>query len=494
MNFIEYNFKVVKNSIIFQYINFFQLALSGVLLVPFYLKYIPLTTYGLWLGVSSLISNLIILDPGFSMYLMTEAPKLLRDANRSRLNSLVNSALLSTVVLGLLLSVVFGVIIFSFSFEDHLNQELVHGVIFLFMSLILSFFSSIFIALNTVFGETQNVGIINSIAGFGGIFLTLFLLWRNFGVTSIGMTMFCRNIFILFMNIILITKKEKFRNFINKVDLEVIKFDLIQTFHVFKGKMGNVLSTEYLNPILAAVSPIALVKFKMSRTLGDLSKFVIDRPFYALLPLISGFDLHEDRKKIMRLLRTSSKLLAAALSFLFFQLVFSNNLFVKYWVGIENYIGYLENFVLSIFIVLLVLNQILTYLLYGLGSLKEINKVILYQGFVTVFSLSMAYLFNAVIMTYLLIIAGIEMYVTIVLLIKLRSLLKINSNSLYCTLLICIKVLLIGASSMALASVSNIYFSVHEILPHLVLFITNLTLLFLLGFIRLNEFKEVLNS
>jgi hypothetical protein len=494
MNFKEYNFKVVKSSLIFQYVNFIQLALSGVLLVPFYLKYIPLTTYGLWLGVSSLISNLVILDPGFSTYILTETPKLLREANRSRFNSLVNSALLITLVLVLLLSVVFGVIIFSVSFEDHQSQELVHGMVFLFMSLLLSFFSSIFIALNTVYGETQIVGIINSISGFGGIFLTLFLLSRNFGVTSIGITMLCRSIFILFMNIILITKREKFRNFITKVDVEVIKFDFIQTFHVFKGKMGNVLSTEYLNPVLASVSPIALVKLKMSRTLGDLSKFLIDRPFYALMPLISSLNLQEDREKIIMLLRISSKLLAAALSSLFFQLIFSNNLFVKYWVGIENYIGTMENLVLSIFIVLLVLNQVLTYLLYGLGRLKEINKVILYQGFISVFFLSAAYLFNAVIMTYLFIITAIEIYVAIVLLFKLGSLLKINSNSLYCTFLICIKVLLIGVSALAFASVIDIYFCFHEIIPHLVLFTINATLLFRFDFIRLNELKEVLNN
>jgi len=356
------------------------MIVNGIIMVPVYFKFMPVSTYGAWLATGNVVAMLGMIESGFGSVITQKMSVAIAEKDFKKFNQLAGANIYTALLFALGLLIV-GLSISPFiaywiNADETIRQSITIAYIISLTSAAISLFVSLMGAFPQVWQETKAVGIITTVVNVLGILSLLIYLYLGFGVVSLALGYFTRAV----LNLIgqgtwILSKWRKMNLSRPRFNLTVIIELLRDCFYPFLSRfsgliMGNSQSfilALFVNPTLAAVYDIS------SKIAVVSSSFVnmINGSFFALFSLSFA---SKNKSEINNLIKKVSIFyLTVLVSGLMYSMLFTEAI-VHFWVGLEKYGG---NMLLTFIVIALLINQLKFYfsnLLYTGGLINEAAK------------------------------------------------------------------------------------------------------------------------
>ncbi len=366
-----------RTTVVNMVFNYTQLALSlvtGLVLVPVYLKYIPVGLYGAWLAAGSVAIWLSVFDPGVANILMQRVGAAFGNKDHARVNELINGGLMVAAAIGLLMLLgglaVSGLIIswLKISLEAELvRQAFLIGV--LSSSILVMGYAAV--AINYGLQSSLGTGLINLLAALTKIAVILALLWSGGGLLSLPYGELASATAIAVLNLVLVARNVKRKKIGYSPRIRHL------------GELGGL----FLYTFTARFSKIvtrSLDNFMISRLLGQESVAVysltsraprvgenlVGHPVGAFRPAVAHLAGAGDMAKAREVLGRLMRFMLWSLGLLFAGFAAFNDDFVRLWVGGHLFGGAAVSLFICLMLVVHAWTNGLGMLCFSLGNIK----------------------------------------------------------------------------------------------------------------------------
>lgn len=364
---------------------------SGVVLVPLYLKHIPVRIYGFWLAIGNILTWLTALDPGIGGLLQQKVSKAYGELNSRLIVSYLNAGFILTALLCLVVTLV-GISIFPFLEKiiefpkESFGKEIKLSFLFSLIGNVFMLFSYTIISINQGMQSSIGNGLIYVTSNVISISISVFLLHNNFGLYSISISPLITGLGLILGNSIYLFnrfKKEKINYFFDTS--EFINISRLLRF-TFLGKFGAMVSSNIDMFILARfIGPESVALLNISKKGPELGRVIIERPVIAILPSISHLTGSEDSIKKKNILSKLLNLMVWNLGLVVSGFIALNYSFVKLWVGDAMFVGTLISFFICLNVLIASFISNLSNICYSLGVIKSNGIITFYQSLLTLF-------------------------------------------------------------------------------------------------------------
>lgn len=378
------------------FFHYYSIAFSvgwGFLLVPLYLKYIPLETYGAWLATGNIIAWLTVVDPGISDVVRQQVGRAYGAGEIHKLNDyLVSGTLLSFIVSLIILLVG----LFSSNFIiDLISITNLDSIIIIKNAFILALIGSSLLIFS--FGFTSfsqgllgsvGIGIVYVVATIVSLVINVVLLIKGYGLYSIPISQIIRALILIAGNVSYI-----FWRYVQ----ESIKFHFsikgifaltkLSGYNIL-GRLGSVISTQIDTFLVARylgaeVAPI----LNLTKKGPELSRMFVERPPIAMVPAITNAWGSGEFDKVRSNTSRLFIIILWLLGLIFSGFIIFNKSFVSLWIGPNLYAGNSINILICLAIIISVTVNVSSNIFFALGNIKEASKINFIQGIITVMAL-----------------------------------------------------------------------------------------------------------
>jgi O-antigen/teichoic acid export membrane protein len=373
--------RTTRWSFFFQYSTIVFNIIIGIFLVPLYLKYIPAENYGAWLATGNILFWLGVLDPGFSQVIIQRISLFYGSNNLVKVGNYIYWGL----IIGIIISIFVGLLglYFYFNFSEWLKITELKGLNDLKYAFKVSLIGTCFLmfsysiaSINQGLQSSLGIGIIYFIANIGSILLTLYLFHIGFGLVTLGWVILFRGIVYTVGNILYMYYRITKEKIAILYSSEIIKdFASLLSFN-FLGKIGTTLSTQINSFFVVRILGAQFVTIlKFTQSAPELSKLFLVRPALAIMPslvhLIGEGESQKSKVVLQRLLYFTIWGLGYSLT----GFLLLNKYFVNLWVGEKLYGGENLNILICIWLSLTIITEVLSFLVYSLGDIKNSNII-----------------------------------------------------------------------------------------------------------------------
>lgn len=378
-----------KNAIIntiFQLSSIIYLVFIGIILVPMYLKYIPVDLYGYWLASGNIIAWIGAFDPGVSTVMQQRIGVSLGANDLKKIGEYIGSGTLISLAIMIILAIAL-LVIYHYIFvwlglkNIEYQEKLSYTLIYAGIGTLFSLQSYGFAGINYGLQLFKPVGFLNVSTNIAGIIAT-FLLLPSIGLKAIGLAMLLRGFIDLAGNIIILLlflKKSQVPIRFSKNDIKKLFGDI--SFNFF-ARVGNLLTENSQSFFIAKyITPESAVIFRFTKTIPEVSKIFIARPAAAIMPVLSKYlgqnpDTKDVKSKVSRMIYYT--IWSTGLVFIGFALL--NKSFIDLWVGDKFYAGDITNILIVLWVIFSSITNNLSYIVFALGDLRRNNLVIFIQS------------------------------------------------------------------------------------------------------------------
>ena len=389
-------FRASLYNYLFNSINSIVVIINGIILVPLYFHYMPVSVYGAWLASGNLMAMIGLFSGGFSGVITQKMATAVSQKKRQDylelaganiLLALFGAAIIFTVALSI-----------SFFVPDIVNVEFEYAddIILAFrisaISTALAVLVSLFGAFPQVWQQTKQVGSINLVVNILGILTTVIALLSGCGVVSLPLGYLTRSVLnLLFQGRWILgywKKNEATKPLFKLSRIPYLVKENVMPFtanicSVLMGQSQSLIIASFMNPALAAIydltGKVALCLFNfVSMAKGS---------FFALLSLTFGKgDMKESDRVSGTIIQYFSIIIAGIIVF---SILFSKTI-IFYWVGLDKYGG---DWLLLLIVFSLAANQYKGLLNDFLFSGGQINRSARYDIFSIVIYLCLLFVF-----------------------------------------------------------------------------------------------------
>lgn len=382
--------RTTKWNLFFHYTSIALALVSGIVMVPLYLYFIPLHLYGAWLATGNILAWLTVVDPGLSTVLQQRAGVAYGRGDIAELSALLSGGIfLSGMVFLLVLAI--GLSISGF-ITVWLSLNLAADIQVVEQAFVLAVIGSAFMifsygltAFNQGLQSSLGIGLVFVLATIIGLVITIVLLYKGMGLLSLPIGLIVRAIGLTIGNagyLIWRSVEDKigynidFKGIVNLARLSSYTF-FGRTAVVIADNMDAFVLTRYLSPEIATA-------FVLTRKAPGTSRMFLERPAVAFMPAVSSLvgagEIERAKVVLLRLLRMILWLLGliAGGFFLF------NDDFVSLWVGSDLFAGKTINIFIVLILIVTVIASVLSNLCFSLGNIKGNSIASLAQGLIAV--------------------------------------------------------------------------------------------------------------
>lgn len=385
--------KSTKWNLFFNYYAIAFIIVWGVLLVPIYLKYIPLGTYGAWLATGNIVAWLTVVDPGISDVMRQQVGRAYGAGETQKLNEYLSSGTLLSLIACLIILIAGlaskNLIIDLITIQD-LNSitTIKNAFILSVLGSSLLIFSFGFIAFNQGLLSSVGIGLIYVVATVASLVINVVLLIRGYGLISIPISLNIRALGLIAGNIVYIfwrysQESLRFRFSINGFFplARLVGFNIL-------GRLGNVMSTQIDTFLVARylgaeVAPI----LNLTKKGPELSRMFVERPPIAMLPAITNAWASGEYNKVRTNTSRLFIIVIWMIGLIIAGFIIFNKSFVSLWVGQNLYAGNSINIFICFGILLTMVASITSNIYFALGNIKETSKINFIQSIITVITL-----------------------------------------------------------------------------------------------------------
>lgn len=382
--------RTVKWNLFFHYVSIGLALVSGIVLVPLYLRYIPLDIYGAWLATGNILAWLTVIDPGLSTILQQRASAAYGKGDIAELSALLTGGVLLSGVVALLVLAI-GLISAPFlsgwlNLSTTLDLGLVRqSYILAAVGSALIIFSYGLTAFNQGLQSSLGIGLVFVITMVGSLALTVVLFYQGVGLLALPIGMIVRGIGLAVGNAAYLLWRSWGEKLRYRFSIHGVRTLAVLSSYTFLGRGASVFAanmdafvvTRYLGP---EVVPM----FMLTRKAPDMSRMFVERPAMAFMPTVSHLvgtgEIERARVVLLRLLRLTLWLLGLiAAGFMVF-----NRDFITLWVGASLFAGPGVNVIIVLSLIIYVLVNGLSNLCFSLGNIKGNSLASAAQGLLSV--------------------------------------------------------------------------------------------------------------
>lgn len=363
-------------------------TLSGVILVPLYLRYIPVDTYGIWLATGNVLAWVTAIDPGLSNVLQQKVAVAYGKKDWKCVGSLITAGAILASVIALLAGAVGwligGHILQWLSAPNaHDGPLLIRAFNIAVAGAALSIFAFALAAINVGLQGSLGVGAINLVASLSGIGASVILILDGYGVVAIAGGMLVRGIaYSVGHGTYLAYRLLRERLGLLLEAGEFKSLSMLSTT-TFLGRAGGMLSTRIdLFLVAHLVSPEAVTMLSMTRKAAEVNIMIVERPSAAFMPAVSHLmgteDLARARGVLHRLMLSVlwlAGLVAGGMAAF-------NDDFVRLWVGSHLFAGTAVTIAICGAFALRVVSNSLSNIGFAMGDISRNSLVAFLQSLV----------------------------------------------------------------------------------------------------------------
>jgi O-antigen/teichoic acid export membrane protein len=385
--------KTTKWNIFFHYYSIGFSIVWGVLLVPLYLKYIPLHIYGAWLATGNVVAWLTVVDPGISDVLRQKVGKAYGERALDELNDLLCSGTLLSLFISLVILITAFIMsnyILGFIKIQDINNVAIIKNAFLLAAIgsSLMIFSYGFTSFNIGLLSSVGIGVVFVVATISSLIINFALLLKGYGLYSIPISLIFRAVILIIGNLLYIIWRYAKESLQYRFSLNGM-FELAKlSSYNFLGRIGSVMVSN-VDALLVAryIGAEAAPVLVLTKKGPELSRMFVERPPIAMLPAIThawgSNEFDKVRENTLRLF----KFLLWMMGLIFSGFMVLNASFVSLWVGEKLYAGDTINTIICISLPLLIVVSVFSNILFSLGYIKETSKTNFIQSIITIVAL-----------------------------------------------------------------------------------------------------------
>lgn len=353
----------------------FALALvSGIILVPIYLKHITVSLYGSWLATGSIVVWLTVFDPGVASLLMQNVAEAHGNKDCSKVSELITSGLTIVVIIALFVFLV-GIALGPYVI-DWLNiraeKELVQNAftIAVTSSALMVVYYSIS-AINYALQCSMAIGIIYISATCFKIIMVLVLLRSGMGLLSLAYGELTSAAIMIISSLVLLTWNLR-RNDVRYVASFKGSRQFFKLFmYTFMARLSKITTKNIDNVYISSfLGPESVVVYNLTNKVPATAENLVKLPVAAFRPALShafgAGDISTTRSVIIRLVRivfwNTGVLTSGFLTF--------NDDFVRLWVAGNFFAGSMVNALICVVFLLNVWTNVVGMLLFSQGGIK----------------------------------------------------------------------------------------------------------------------------
>lgn len=389
-------YKASLYNYLFNSINSIVIIINGIILVPLYFHYMPVSVYGAWLASGNLMAMIGLFSGGFSGVITQKMAAAIGQNKKQEFLELAGANIMLAIFGAIIIFTV--AIIMSFFVSDIVNveKEFAKDIVWAFqvsaLSTSLAVLVSLFGAFPQVWQETKQVGTINLVVNLLGILTTVVALLAGMGVVSLPLGYLARSVMNLLLQgrwILQYWKGHEPSGPIFKLSTipYLVKENLMPftayICNVFMNQSQSLIIASAMNPALAAIydltGKVAICLFNfVSMAKGS---------FFALLSLTFGKgDMNESNRVAGTIIQYFSIIIAAIIVF---SVLFSKTI-VFYWVGLDKFGGDLLLLLIAVSIAMNQYKGFLNDFLFSGGQISrsaryDIFSIAVYLGLLFVF-------------------------------------------------------------------------------------------------------------
>lgn len=351
---------------------FFNLA-NGLLLIPLYVRYIPLDLWGLWAATGNILAWITIFDPGFSGIVKITVSREYFSKTKMGVGRIVPVVLLNGFIISFLVAICF-LVLYNYlpEFLGTLyaqNSEIQLSVLFTMISVCIYLLTYNIHGINLGLQSSCGASVTYILYNVIGIFLTIVLLYMGYGILSIGISNLVKAILYFFGHSLYLffrINDERIKLCFRFKEL-ITLYKLLGLGFVAKGfatlharstdfLVGRFLSFDFAGMLRIFLGPIEICKNLLPISVQSSSQLV-HRDF-----------IRNDFSQVALRLRNSFKILIWVFVFISVMLINYNLLFVEYFAKLEIKLTGLEVHLLVFYFHLLVVADTMNLVLWHLGK------------------------------------------------------------------------------------------------------------------------------
>jgi O-antigen/teichoic acid export membrane protein len=378
------------------FFNYYTIAFSivwGILLVPLYLKYIPLNIYGAWLATGNIIAWLTVVDPGISDVLRQQVGSAYGAGETRKLNEYLSSGILLSLIVSLLI-LIGGFISRNYIIElinlTDLNSILVVKKAFILavVGSSLLIFSFGFTSFSQGLLSSVGIGMVYVVATISSLVVNVVLLYRGYGLYSIPLSQIVRALILIVGNIGYIIWRYIRESLNFRFTISGLSGLAKLSSYNMLGRLANIMSTQMDTFLVARylgaeVAPI----LNLTKKGPELSRMFVERPPIAMLPAITNAWGNGEYDKVRKYTSRLFTIMIWLLGLIFTGFIIFNKSFVTLWVGGKIFAGNSINVVICSGIIILVISNVSSNIFFALGKIKETSTINFTQSIITVLAL-----------------------------------------------------------------------------------------------------------
>lgn len=371
--------KELRWNFIFQYGWVLTNVVNSILLLPFYIKYIDVTTLGVWLACTGILNWITMVDPGIGEVLQQKIAEYRGKKEHVDIGKSIGSGMVASGMI-VMLAILIG-IVFYFCIGFFINKDVTkypHLPIALLITIFatgLSLVSFTFTGINQGLQNTAQVAISSLSANFLFLFVNLLFLYMGFGVMSIALANLARAMYI---NVYIFISMKKL---LSREQISIIfdwkyfqKFIKIFSF-TSASKIISGLSYSLDMIVLARyIAPAMITVYEINKRPLNLANTLIGRHSVALMPVISHAKGKDDKEAIISLLSKQFKFYVYAALFTAFMFALNYYNLITVWVGEGKYIGNIILYLLVVYNFVGLICYFMSNVGYALGDIKRNSK------------------------------------------------------------------------------------------------------------------------
>jgi O-antigen/teichoic acid export membrane protein len=371
------------------YMNTIAMLIQGLLLMPLYLHFIESHVFGLWLATGGILGLLSMMNLGLSSMMMQRIAYAYAKNNVTSINKYFTNGFLVYSIISLLLLLIgltLSPLVPNIIGATSNNGELLKGCFQLsLISLVLSLINESLRCLSyaTLRPLIPVTGVV--FGRLSGMILTIFLLYRSYGLWSIPIGMVIGEVIIFIFNLVSSLKVIYQINFKLSFNIQVIKEYFKTAPSLFMATIGNTVANT-VEPLLITIfiSPEVTTIYILNRRAADvvfnMLSVIVGSISGPLSNLIGEGNVHNIANIVIKILFACFAL--SIIGFAIYQA--TNEMFISLWVGKE--------FVTDQRIVMLIalafsarfFRGVISQLLYSYGDFTFPSKLIFAEGLVRI--------------------------------------------------------------------------------------------------------------
>jgi O-antigen/teichoic acid export membrane protein len=379
--------RTTKWNVVFHYSTICYNIFTGVILVPLYLQHFSADLYGYWLATGNVAAWISIVDPGFGMVTQQRVAASYGANAIEKTGKYIGVSIILTLIILALMSIL--AIVFSITFDNLLkldlnaldSQQLHFSFVLALIAAILMVFSYTIISANQGLQSSLGIGVVYAIANLGGLSVTYLMLIEGYGIVSLGMASLVRAIIYLVGNSFYLYFRLISENIRIKYDKIYFKeFKSLIAFN-FLGRLGGTINNQMSSFVVARyLGATEVAIFKFTQTVPEVAKLVLVRPVLALMPALGHLGGEGQFEKVKRIVVDVSIFLSWGVGVTFGGFILFNGPFISLWVGKEYFGGYTLNLLVVSLVILTIISNSFSYLVFALGNIKMNNIVTFIQA------------------------------------------------------------------------------------------------------------------